>query len=138
MPALAAAAVIARPPRRPIWEREAEATPADPVFAAIAAHREEFDAFTAEAAYLWKKRRSAEAERRKVRDAYEAHTEKLVKAEIQTPAGLRAFVDYIAGLQAYGGSNIAPGTYAIEVWHLSDAMSAISAALARLAAAEAH
>jgi hypothetical protein len=131
--ALSSAAHAARSPRRPIWEREAEGAPVDPVLAAIAAHREEFDAFAAEIAFLKTKRPRAEGEHRKARDAYEAHTDALVSAEIRTPEGLRAFVDYVAGLEAYGRSTIAPGVYAIELWHLSDAMGAVSAALARFA-----
>lgn len=133
--ALSSAAYTARSPRRPIWDRKAEGALADPVLAAIAAHREDFDAFTAEMAFLQKRQPHAEAEHRKARDAYEAHTDTLVSAEIRTPEGLRAFVDYVAGLEAYGRSTIAPGVYAIEPWHLSDAMGAVSAALARFAAA---
>lgn len=104
----------------------------DPVFAAIAAHREALADFGPEAAFLWKKRR--ETELRDLRHAYQAQTDKLVATEIKTRAGLRAFADYIASLQAYGGGKSAPCTYAIEVWHLSDAMAAVSEAMSRLIA----
>ncbi|MGU3407908.1 hypothetical protein [Methylobacterium brachiatum] len=107
----------------------------DPIFAAIAAHREAHEEFRAEAHYLWaKRRRSMQAtEFVVVRKAYEAGTEKLVATEVRTLAGAQAFAAYLANLQCCGTSDVAPGLYAIEAWDLSAGMDRIAECLARLA-----
>ncbi|WP_264051690.1 hypothetical protein [Methylobacterium flocculans] len=107
---------------------------ADPVFAAIEAHRVTLAEFQAEAAFFLKKRRGHDQpEFRAARDAYEAATDALAAAGITTLPGLRAFTDYIADLRAYGRSEDWRMPYAIQVWHLSDAMANVSATLARVA-----
>lgn len=107
---------------------------ADPVFAAIEAHRVAWSEFKTEAAFFAKKRGGlSHPDFRAQRDAFEAATDALASAPISTLPGLRAFAAYIADLQAYGGSKVAPCVYAIEVWHLSDAMANVSATLARVA-----
>ncbi|MCJ2102800.1 hypothetical protein [Methylobacterium sp. E-046] len=110
----------------------------DPIFAAIATHREAHGEFHAEAHYLWAKRRLSyhAAELVAVRKTYEAATEKLVLTEARTLAGVQAFAAYLANLQCCGTSDVAPGLYAIEAWDLSAGMDRIAECLARLAAAK--
>jgi hypothetical protein len=110
----------------------------DPIFAAIAAHREAHEEFRAEASFLWPKRRQskAAAEYDAARDAYETATEKLVVTKVQTLAGAQAFATYLANLQCCGRSDIAPGVYAVETWDLSAGMDRIAECLARLSVAK--
>lgn len=115
--------------------------PTDPIFTAIAAHREAHDEWRAEVHYLWTKRRtrlySTHAEPWKaVRKTYEAATETLVVTEVRTLAGAQAFAGYLANLQCCGTSDVAPGVYAIEAWDLSAGMDRIAECLARLSAAK--
>lgn len=112
--------------------RGAKTIASDPIFSAIEAHRLAWSEFSAEAAFFCKKRGGRDKpEFRAARDAYEAATSDLVLSAITTLPGLRTFTSYIADLQAYGGSRIGPCIYAIEVWHLSDAMATVAATLAR-------
>lgn len=106
---------------------------ADPIFAAIAAHGAAHDAFSAEAAFLAPRRRSAKyaAEWEAVRAAYRDATDALVSSEIITVAGAQAFAAYLGALRAYGGGKHFPCAYSVEVWHLSDAMARIGEALAK-------
>lgn len=114
--------------RRPV------APASDPIFSAIEAHKLAWSEFKAEAAFFLKKRRGHEqAEFRAARDAYEAATDALASAGITTLPGLRAFTVYLGDLRAYGRSGDWRMPYAIEVWHLSDAMTNVSATLARVA-----
>ncbi|MCJ2063059.1 hypothetical protein MKK63_10095 [Methylobacterium sp. J-088] len=108
----------------------------DPIFAAIAAHRESHEEFRAEARYLWAKRRQSmhAAEFVAVRKTYETATEKLVVTEVRTLAGVHVFAAYLANLQCCGTSDVAPGLYAIEAWDLSAGMDRIAECLARHAA----
>src|SRR5690349_9194194 len=82
--------------------------------AVIAEHREAWSEYGAEAAFFWKKGRSSSNEARATRDAYEAATAKFVQTPIHSLADLTAFAAYLASLRAYGGSKVAPLTYAIE------------------------
>lgn len=113
----------------------------DPIFAAIAAHREAHDEWRAEVHYLWTKRRtrlySTHAEPWKaVRKTYEAATEKLVVTDVRTLAGAQAFALYLAGLQCCGISEVGPCMYAIQAWDLSAGMDRIAECIARLSAAK--
>jgi hypothetical protein len=110
----------------------------DPIFAALAVHRDAHEEFRAEAHYLWAKRRQSmhAAEFIVVRKAYEAATEKLVVTEVRTLLGVQAFAAYLANLQCCGTSDVAPGLYAIEAWDLSAGMDRIAECLARLSAAK--
>lgn len=108
------------------------ASSADPVFAAIEAHRTVLAEFKAEATFFTKKRGGlSHPDFRITRDAYEAATDALASAPISTLPGLRAFTVYIADLHAY--STAFPMPYAIEAWHLSDAMANVGSTLARVA-----
>ncbi|MCJ2049371.1 hypothetical protein [Methylobacterium sp. J-070] len=110
----------------------------DPIFAAIAAHREAHEEFRVEASFLWPKRGRSKcaAEYDAARKAYETATEKLVVTEVQTLAGVHAFAAYLSNLQCCGRSDIAPGVYSVETWDLSAGMDRIAKCLARLAAAK--
>ena len=115
---------------------------ADPVFAAIEAHREALHVYEAEVYYQAKKRKGrwvAREEMREAAEVYEAATSTLVATSISTLAGLRVFTAYVADLRAYGRDGVAGivGRYAIEVWDLSDAMTAVAEAMAWLLPADA-
>ncbi|MCJ2109988.1 hypothetical protein MKK64_01960 [Methylobacterium sp. E-025] len=120
----------------------APAMSADPVFAAIETHREALHVYEAEIHYAVKKRKGRFCTRehfREAAEAYDAATSALVLAPITTFSGLRAFAAYVADLRAYGGCGVAPKSlqYAIQVWDLSDAMTTIAEAMARLLPADA-
>lgn len=106
--------------------------PLDPVLSAIEAHKAAWADFSAVAQATARARfmSKGEARRKAARDLYEARTDTLVRTPIATMAGLQAFTAYLASLQAYGMAW--PTSYAVETWHLSDAMEAVADALARL------
>jgi hypothetical protein len=67
------------------------------------------------------------------RKLYEARTDVLVETPLATMAQALAFASYIASLEAYG-PRPDPYPYQIDVGPLSDAMTSVAAALARLTA----
>ncbi|MCJ2076574.1 hypothetical protein MKK68_13060 [Methylobacterium sp. E-016] len=118
----------------------APAMSAEPVFAAIETHREALHVYEAEVYYQKRKRKGrwvAKEEFREAADIYDTITSRLALSPIETLAGLRALTAYLASLNAYGQVAGNACLYAIEVWHLSDAMTTIAEAMARLLPADA-
>jgi hypothetical protein len=118
----------------------APAMSADPVFAAIETHREALHVYEAEVYYQKRKRKGRWVSKENFREAadiYDTITSRLALSPIETLAGLRALTAYLASLNAYGQVAGNACLYAIEVWHLSDAMTTIAEAMARLLPADA-
>ncbi|MCJ2108124.1 hypothetical protein MKK70_22660 [Methylobacterium sp. E-041] len=118
----------------------APAISADPVFAAIETHREALQVYEAEVYYQKRKRKGRWVSKENFREAadiYDTITSRLALSPIETLAGLRALTAYLASLNAYGQVAGNACLYAIEVWHLSDAMATIAEAMARLLPADA-